>query len=218
MISCELIDSVGTDRHIVAAAKVIHPADVDMTDGTPAGIINFMMREKHGSPFEHAFMSFTVNAPIFVSREHFRHRIGHSYNEISTRYMDIRKAGAPYIVEGQRQIGKTGAYTFEPLPESALSMGRAIIAQVHADTNAAYDQLLALGYGKQDAGTVFTISHATRYTWSCNPRSLMHFLNLRNAPQARREIRWVAEIAEEVFSALFPITHAAFVEHGRIAP
>lgn len=216
MIHCQLVARQGADLDIAAAAQVkpVYEGDHDKAKG----IINFMMREHHGSPFEHAYLKFIVEAPIFVSREHFRHRIGHSYNEISTRYTDIRKAGRPYIVRGQQQIGKTGAYRFEDLPDDARKEGEDIISAVHEAAESTYDRLIALGYGKQDAGTVFPISFPTRYVWSCNPRSLMHFLNLRNAPQARREIRMVAEQAERQFAQCFPWTYEAFVEHGRIAP
>jgi thymidylate synthase (FAD) len=208
-ITCKLTAHAGSDHDIVAAAKVIE---------TLNGIVNFMMREKHGTPFEHAFLKFIVEAPIMVSREHFRHRTGHSFNEISTRYTDIRKAGEPYVVQGESQHGKTGAYEFRPLPMETLIRGSEIIDRVHEAADEAYDELIELGYGKQDAGTVLTISHPTRYVWSCNPRSLMHFLALRNAPQARREIRMVAQQAEAQFAELFPVTHAAFEQHGRVAP
>lgn len=216
-ITCELVRHIGDDVDMVLAAQV-KESNYDLSAEKITGIIRFMMQNRHGSPFEHAFLKFIVEAPIFVSREHFRHRIGHSYNEISTRYTDIRKSGDPYIVGAEKQVGKTGAYSFEELDPDVQRRARAVIGRIQSESSNAYDTLLNMGVGKQDAGTVFTISHPTRYIWSCNPRSLMHFLSLRNADQARREIRMVAEQAEEIFKMLFPITHAAFVDFGRVAP
>ena len=71
---------------------------------------------------------------------------------------------------------------------------------------------------KEVARTVLPLSMYTRYYWSCNPRSLMHFCSLRNSEFAQYEIRAYAEAAESFLAKLMPVTHAAFVENGRIAP
>jgi thymidylate synthase (FAD) len=78
--------------------------------------------------------------------------------------------------------------------------------------------LLARGVAKEQARAVLPVGLYSQMIWSCNPRSLMHFLSLRNAPTALKEIRELAEQAEEVFGRLLPITHAAFVIAGRVAP
>jgi len=77
-----------------------------------AGLINFLARERHGTPFEHTSMTFFVSAPIFVFREFMRHRIA-SYNEESGRYRELRPI---FYVPGRNrplvQVGKPGAYTY----------------------------------------------------------------------------------------------------------
>src|SRR3954449_3277644 len=78
------------------------------------GLIRFLMRDRHGSPFEHGYFRFIVKAPLFVVREHHRHRAGHSYNEWSGRYSKMQAEF--YVPDNVRtQVGKPGAYTFEPV-------------------------------------------------------------------------------------------------------
>src|ERR1700732_4314125 len=79
-----------------------------------ADLLRFLIRENHGSPFEHGSFRFIVKAPIFVVREHHRHRAGHSYNEWSGRYSKLEAEF--YVPDFVRtQVGKPGAYTFEPV-------------------------------------------------------------------------------------------------------
>src|SRR4029078_7124417 len=88
-----------------------------------AGLIRFLMRERHGSPFEHGYFRFVVKAPLFVVREHHRHRAGHSYNEWSGRYSKMEPEF--YVPEFVRtQVGKPGAYSFEPVDEETAAVAR----------------------------------------------------------------------------------------------
>ena len=78
--------------------------------------------------------------------------------------------------------------------------------------------MLDLGVAKEVARAVLPLSMFTKYYWSCNPRSLMHFCSLRNSEQAQYEIRELARAAESFLERLMPVTHAAFLENGRTAP
>ena len=101
-----------------------------MTD-RDAGLIRFLMRNRHGSPFEHGYFRFLVKAPIFVVREHHRHRAGHSYNEWSGRYSQIE--AEYYVPENvSTQVGKPGSYTFEPVDDEIREL-----AQREIEENAA---------------------------------------------------------------------------------
>jgi thymidylate synthase (FAD) len=82
----------------------------------------------------------------------------------------------------------------------------------------AYERMLEQGVAKEVARSVLPLSTYTKYYWSCNPRSLMHFCSLRNHDAAQYEIRQYAAAAESFLERLMPVTHAAFVERGRIAP
>jgi thymidylate synthase (FAD) len=181
------------------------------------GLIRFLMRDRHGSPFEHGYFRFIVKAPIFVVREHHRHRAGHSYNEWSGRYSKMRPEF--YVPEHVRtQVGKPGSYTFEPVDAEVKAATRREIEHQAQEAFAAYERMLAMGVAKEVARSVLPLNMYTKYYWSCNPRSLMHFCSLRNSEQAQFEIRQYAEAAESFLAKLMPVTHAAFVANDRTAP
>jgi len=181
------------------------------------GLIGFLMRDRHGSPFEHGYFRFVVKAPIFVVREHHRHRSGHSYNEWSGRYSKMQAEF--YVPDFVRsQVGKPGAYTFEPVAPEVSEQARAEITRAAEEAFAAYERMLEQGVAKEVARTVLPLSMYTKYYWSCNPRSLMHFCSLRNSEFAQHEIREYAKAAEGFLAKVMPVTHAAFLDNGRTAP
>ena len=118
-VTVELVRSSASDADVVFAARVSTSGeqsleDIDADAERSTGLINYLMRDRHGSPFEHNSMTFFVRAPIFVWREHMRHRIA-SYNEESGRYRQLEPVF--YVPDRQRpviQVGKTGAYEFLP--------------------------------------------------------------------------------------------------------
>jgi thymidylate synthase (FAD) len=175
------------------------------------------MRDRHGSPFEHGYFRFIVKAPIFVVREHQRHRAGHAFNEWSGRYSKMRAEF--YVPDYVRtQVGKPGAYTFEPVAPEVREAARREIERQAGEAFAAYERMLDLGVAKEVARSVLPLNMYTKYYWSCNPRSLMHFCSLRNSEQAQYEIREFARAAESFLAKLMPVTHAAFVDNGRVSP
>ena len=175
------------------------------------------MRNRHGSPFEHGYFRFIVKAPLFVVREHHRHRAGHSYNEWSGRYSKIEPEF--YVPDFVRtQVGKPGAYTFEPVDDETRDAVRREIANSATQAFQAYERMLERGVAKEVARAVLPLSTYTKYFWSCNPRSLMHFCSLRNHAEAQYEIRQYAAAAESFLERSMPATHQAFVTNGRVAP
>jgi thymidylate synthase (FAD) len=206
-----------TDLAVANGARVsFNLASQEMTS-RDEGLIRFLMRDHHGSPFEHGYFRFIVKAPLFVVREHHRHRAGHSYNEWSGRYSKMQAEF--YIPSNVRtQIGKPGAYTFEPVDDATREATRAEIEHQSLEAFAAYERMLELGVAKEVARTVLPLNMYTTYYWSCNPRSLMHFCSLRNSEFAQYEIREFARAAESFLERLMPVTHAAFVENDRTAP
>jgi thymidylate synthase (FAD) len=175
------------------------------------------MRNGHGSPFEHGYFRFLIKAPLFVVREHHRHRAGHSYNEWSGRYSKMEPEF--YVPDNVRtQVGKPGAYSFEPVDEETREAARNEIEQNAVRAFQTYERLIERGVAKEIARSVLPLSTYTKYYWSCNPRSLMHFCSLRNHEDAQFEIRQYAAAAESFLERLMPITHAAFVDAGRVAP
>jgi thymidylate synthase (FAD) len=208
---------LASDLAVVNGARVSFNSTSDELTDRDGGLIRFLMRDHHGSPFEHGYFRFIVKAPIFVVREHHRHRAGHSYNEWSGRYS--RMEAEFYTPDFVRtQVGKPGAYTFEPVEPEVRDRTRAEIEQAAERAFEAYERMLELGVAKEVARTVLPLAMYTKYFWSCNPRSLMHFCSLRNSEFAQFEIREYAKAAERFLEREMPITYAAFIENGRVAP
>jgi len=209
--------ALASDLAVVNAARVSFNQASDEMSERDEGLVGFLMRENHGSPFEHGYFRFVVKAPIFVVREHHRHRAGHSYNEWSGRYSKLEAEF--YVPDYVRaQVGKPGAYRFEAVDSGLRQEARSEIRAVAQAAFEAYERLLEQGVAKEVARTVLPLSMYTKYFWSCNPRSLMHFCALRNSDQAQYEIREYAKAAEDFLHLLMPVTHAAFVANGRRAP
>jgi thymidylate synthase (FAD) len=206
-----------SDLAVANGARVSFNRSSDQLSERDGGLIRFLMRDHHGSPFEHGYFRFIVKAPIFVVREHHRHRAGHSYNEWSGRYSKMEAEF--YIPDFVRtQVGKPGAYSFEPVDPSVRDTTRAEIESCAENAFEAYERMMGAGVAKEVARSVLPLNLFTKYYWSCNPRSLMHFCSLRNSEFAQYEIRQYARAAETFLERAMPVTYAAFVENGRVAP
>lgn len=229
-MTVELIKHSASDSDVIWAARVSTKGEQSQEDihadpERSAGLINFLMRDRHGTPFEHSTMTFYIRAPIFVFREFMRHRT-FSYNEESGRYRQLEPVF--YLPGADRklvQAGKPGAYEFTPgSPEQ-----HQIVADVAADAcRQAYDAyvtMLAAGVAREVARVVLPVGLYSSMYASCNARALMNFLSLRiRRPDAtfpsfpQREIEMVAEQMEAAWAAVMPLTHAAFERNGRVAP
>lgn len=208
---------LASDLAVVNGARVSFNQASQTLSERDEGLIRFLMRDRHGSPFEHGYFRFIVKAPLFVVREHHRHRAGHSYNEWSGRYSKMKAEF--YVPDYVRtQTGKPGAYTFEPVEPSTREAAREEIERQSLEAFASYERMLELGVAKEVARSVLPLNMYTTYFWSCNPRSLMHFCSLRNSEAAQFEIREFAQAAESFLAREMPVTHAAFVANNRVAP
>ena len=209
--------ALASDLAVVNGARVSFNQESDEMAERDEGLIRFLIRERHGSPFEHGYFRFLVKAPLFVVREHHRHRAGHSYNEWSGRYSKMEAEF--YVPEFVRtQIGKPGSYSFEPVTDEVRDATRREIEENAERAFESYERMLELGVAKEVARAVLPLSTYTKYYWSCNPRSLMHFCGLRNHENAQFEIRQFAAAAETFLERLMPATHAAFIANERRAP
>jgi thymidylate synthase (FAD) len=210
--------AMADDLSVVNGARVSFARHKTELDDSDAGLIRFLMRERHGTPFEHNSFRFHIRAPIFVAREWFRHRVG-SFNEFSMRYAratDDFYVPAPEDVRSQ--VGKPGAYSFEPVPDAVAETTREELRQVYEAAYATYEKLVELGVARELARAALPVGAYTEFYWTVNARALMNFLSLRNSETAQREIRRYAEACEHFFSERMPITYEAFVASGRTRP
>lgn len=207
----------GSDLDVVNAAKVSFAKQSDGFDESEQRILEFLLRERHGSPFEHNFFKFHVRAPIFVVREWQRHRIGFSYNEESGRYVELRPDF--YIPEEARvQEGRPGSYVFEDGDEFQTEHLRSAVMLHSKNSYKYYQDLLDAGIAKEQARIVLPLNTYTEFYFSCNARSLMNFLELRMSSHAMYEIRKYAEAIYELWKDVMPYTAAAFEKYGFVAP
>lgn len=209
------------DLSVVNSARVSFGKKSEELDESGIGLINFLMRERHGTPFEHNAFRFHVKCPIFVAREWFRHRIG-SFNEFSARYSEAPNTFfVPEYKDVRTQIGKPGSYSFEPMYETDSELAESAI-KVIKDANehayASYLSLLQMGVAKELARTVLPVGMYTEFYWTVNARSLLNFLSLRTDNSAQYDIRQYVHEIENVFAEIMPITYEAWVVNGKVCP
>lgn len=235
-VTVELVRSSASDSDVLFAARVstqgeqtleAAAARVDASEDEKRskGLINYLMRDRHGSPFEHNSMTFYVQAPIFVFREFQRHRIA-SYNEESGRYKQLDPVF--YVPGPDRnliQIGKTGSYDFIPgtAEQTALVEQESRTASIQAYE--AYQRMLEAGVAREVARIILPLNIYSSMYVTMNARALMNFLSLRTKREGthfpsfpQREIEMCAEKMEDFWADLMPYTYAAFNENGRVAP
>jgi len=209
---------MASDLSVVNGARVSFARRKDELDDSDSGLIRFLMRERHGTPFEHNAFRFHIRCPIFVAREWMRHRVG-SFNEFSLRYA---KATEDFYVpepeDVRTQVGKPGAYTFETVEPELADETRDALREVYEHAYATYERLVDAGVAREVARSVLPVGAYTEFYWTVNARSLMNFVSLRAAETAQREIRRYAEAVERFLAEHMPVTHAAFVTNDRVAP
>jgi len=232
-VTVELVRASAHDSDVLFAARVSTQGEQTLeaaAAGNEAtsrdrGLINYLMRDRHGSPFEHNSMTFYVQAPIFVFREFMRHRIA-SYNEESGRYRELLPVF--YVPGPERnlvQVGKPGAYDFLPGTPEQTALVDAEVRAVCTEAYASYQRMLDAGIAREVARAVLPVTIYSSMYVTMNARSLMNFLSLRTKREGthfpsfpQREIEMVAELMEHHFAELMPLTFETFNENGRVAP
>ncbi|WP_235928960.1 FAD-dependent thymidylate synthase [Marisediminicola senii] len=232
-IAVELVRHSASDSDVLFAARVstqgeqtLESAQNDDVDASRSkGLINYLMRDRHGSPFEHNSMTFYVQAPIFVFREFMRHRIA-SYNEESGRYRELNPVF--YVPGPDRnlvQVGKPGAYDFLPGTPEQTDLVADETRRISTEAFASYQRMLDAGVAREVARIVLPLNIYSSMYVTMNARSLMNFLSLRTKREGthfpsfpQREIEMAAEKMEGFFEELMPITYETFNQNGRVAP
>lgn len=226
-MTVDLIDSMGNDDSVIRAAKVSTMTDTTVDEMSVAGkekFIDFLVANRHGSPFEHVLFTFRIEAPIFVWREFQRHRVA-SYSEQSARYTELKPVF--YVPDEDRnlvQVGKPGEYTFTQGDPAQVQSTEWVLTGVSAHAYSEYQYLLERGIAREVSRMVLPLNiYSTAYV-TMNLRSLTNFLSLRRNVEGQtfpsfpqREIEMVAELMEEHADGIVPITLEAFRRNGRVA-
>ncbi len=232
-IAVELVRSNASDADVLFAARVSTQGektlegaqDASLDASKSKGLINYLMRDRHGSPFEHNSMTFYVQAPIFVFREFMRHRIA-SYNEESGRYRELNPVF--YVPAPERKLvqqGKPGAYEFVAGTPEQTVLVQDEATRVSTDAFESYQRMLDAGVAREVARIVLPLNIYSSMYVTMNARSLMNFLSLRTKREGthfpsfpQREIEMAAEKMENFWAELMPLTHESFNENGRVSP
>jgi thymidylate synthase (FAD) len=145
--------------------------------------------------------------------------VHNSFNEFSMRYAKATDDFyVPDAADVRTQVGKPGAYSFEPVDAELAEETREELRAVYDEAYAAYARLVEKGVARELARSVIPVGAYTQFYWTVNARALMNFVSLRNAEFAQLEIRRYAEAVEVFFAQKMPVTHAAFVANARLAP
>ncbi len=223
-----VIDYMGDDASIVQAARVSYGKGTKQIN-QDVGLINYLMRHRHTTPFEMCDIKLHIKLPIFIARQWIRHRTA-SVNEYSARYSVM--SGDFYIpavsdLASQSSTNKQGRGDALSSEESAQ-----VLRTLKEDASRCYDNYMQMmnhdeegnvldeskiGITRELARMNLTLNHYTEWYWKINLHNLLHFLALRADPHAQLEIRLYADAILEIVKRWVPVTYAAFLEYRKDA-
>lgn len=214
----QAIDYMGTDEDIVQAARVSYgPSTRKVHDDR--GLLRYLMRHRHTTPFEMCEVKFRCKMPIFVARQWIRHRTA-NVNEMSLRYTEAPDefyVPALEHVTLQSTTNRQGR-EHQGLPEDLRQQVQALLTARNEEIYADYQRLAGeLGIARELARTVLPVSLYTQWIWKIDLHNLLHFLDLRLDPHAQLEIRVFAEAMAAFVRAWVPVAWEAFVDYRREA-
>lgn len=208
-----LVDYLGGDERIVQAARVSYGGGTK-TVREDAGLIDYLLRNEHTSPFEQVVLTFHIKMPIFVARQWIRHRTAR-VNEISGRYSVMRDefwVPAPGDIAHQSADNKQGR---ELEPVDPVEADRVIdtLRQGQSQAYAAYSSLIDTGIARELARVNLPLSMYTEWYWQMDLHNLFRFLSLRLDAHAQKEIRDYAAVILKIAETVAPLACASFREH-----
>ena len=203
-----LVDSmpaINLDAAIVQAARVSY-AGGTTSSRSDRGLIRYLMRHWHTTPFEMVEFKFHIKMPIFIARQHMRHRTA-SVNELSGRYSEMPEEF--FSPETYRVQSKTNKQSSEGTLELTLERNP---DEVSRDAFRVYRDLLDSGCCRELARCHLPLSTFTEFYWKIDLHNLMHYLRLRMEAGAQEEIRVYANEIFNIVRDLAPLTMEAFVD------
>lgn len=182
-----------------------------------AGLERRLIADLHGTPFEHAVMTFFIEVPLFVNAQWHTHRWS-SFNQESARYSEMKpRFYVPNMDDWRKQSGKAMDYQFDNFPGddgAVLTTDMTLMCKMAWE---GYEEFLRMGVAREQARMILPHNTMTRFWWTVNLRSLANFLSLRTDEHAQKEIRDAAFLVEEEVKKYFPEFHKAWAESGRKA-
>ena len=219
-----VIDYMGDDGAIVQAARVSYGKGTKQVR-EDAGLINYLMRHRHSTPFEMCEIKYHIKLPIFVARQWIRHRTA-NVNEYSARYSVLDREfyiPAPEHLAAQSDANRQGRGDVLQGDEAAKVLD--LLKTDAARSYAHYEEMLNVredgseidpgraGLARELARMNLPLNIYTQWYWKCDLHNLMHFLSLRADPHAQYEIRAYADVMLDTLKRWVPLTYAAFESH-----
>jgi thymidylate synthase (FAD) len=210
-----VVDYMGDDAAVVQAARVSYGRGTRKTS-EDEGLIRYLMRHHHSTPFEMCEIKYHVKLPIFVARQWIRHRTA-NVNEYSARYSILDKEfyiPAPEHLAAQSSDNRQGRGVVLEGDDAARVL--AILRQDAEQTYAHYEEMLdesGPGLARELARMNLTLNTYTQWYWKTDLHNLFHFLRLRADSHAQYEIRVYAEAMLETVKAWVPLSYAAFADY-----
>lgn len=206
-----LVDYMGNDAAIVQAARVSYGQGTKSVRDD-RGLVRYLMRHRHTTPFEMVEYKFLVRLPIFVARQWVRHRTG-SLNEASARYSVVPdEYEVPPVEEVRHQSLLNRQGRGDPLPPEVVDRFRTDLESVSKEAYAAYSRALEAGVARETARLLLPVAYYTQWYWKINLHNLLHFLSLRLDPHAQEEIRLYAAEVARLGRLVAPVAFEAFEE------
>lgn len=219
-----VVDYMGDDSAVVQAARVSYGKGTKKVS-EDAGLIKYLMRHRHSTPFEMCEIKFHVKLPIFVARQWIRHRMA-NVNEYSARYSILDRE---FYIPSADQLGAQAVINRQGRGEVLQGdEAEAVMAMLRADSERSYDHYEELLNQRED-GTVIDpnrqglarelarmnlpLNYYTQWYWKVDLHNLLHFLSLRADPHAQYEIRVYADAMLSVVERWVPAVFAAFKEY-----
>lgn len=208
-----LVDYMGSDSRIVQAARVSYGAGTK-TIRQDAGLIDYLLRNEHTSPFEQVVFTFHAKMPIFVARQWVRHRTAR-LNEISGRYSVMAdEFYIPHLEDvAEQSVDNKQGRKDEPMETGKAEEIRTIIDEAHQAAYGEYLKLLEEGTAREVARIVLPLSLYTEWYWQIDLHNLFRFLKLRLDSHAQREIRAYASVMKELAATVCPLAFESFERH-----
>ncbi|MDR3689307.1 MAG: FAD-dependent thymidylate synthase [Fimbriimonas sp.] len=208
-----LVDYMGGDERIVQAARVSYGSGTK-SYRQDRGLIHYLMKNWHTSPFEQVQLTFHTKMPIFVARQWVRHRTAR-LNEISGRYSVMKDefyVPAPEQIRPQSENNKQGRSEDRFSPDQEREIIR-LFSEEQTAVYQTYEKLLEFNVARELARNNLPLSLYTEWYWQIDLHNLFHFLRLRMDAHAQYEIRAFAEAMAVCAKAVAPIAYEAFEEH-----
>ena len=216
-----LIDWMGTSLDIVCDARQsFDQASTEWTDKDQK-LLNYLVKHQHTSPFRGVVTKWQIKAPLFIARQWWKHVIGGTYandqlgwNEKSFRYCEADDDTYYMPRQFRYQSASNKQASADDLEPSMNHVAMIEYAKALEQAKQAYRALLALGVSKEQARGIMPMSAYTQFTWTCSLQALLHFLSLRDKPDAQGEIQCYAQALATLARPLFKEAFQAFEENG----